>query len=523
MGSYYRKVNIVTSGNQSFVDPDLDVISQEDDKKYLSFRVGQPIVYDPITGKTLNAAGIATASAVRLGVGHNPKRGARMATEIRHLGGSDIDLCKSTMKIKVQAPACPTPDIKDLEFSCTKTGSDLMVVFDIMDQYTKSFYKEGAYGPLMVNLHDELDGCDTCSEEENCDRVATQIALKLNNWFLKYFPGTNKLGLNTGMPGHGIWVAKKYTNEVTFTLAASAVEDTCGLGCAVKGLKGMTATDMTALVFDDVVDPSATTQTLVEQLSDVISQINKWLGYGLKGSAYLHLADCCSYEIKVNTCLGSLAMSYHDDAAVTSESTAAFTSYTAENPYLGCGTPSSDAYVCGIRVYVDPIELPCNCEYPDGNPPSLLVRTVNISTWGDSWNRVSYRVVPVQAGTAPIGTGYDVQQNELGQSNGGEGFDYAHGIDYSQDRIPLPGKFSAVAQASVADCNDMYCIWSVVVEDHIAGSPIARHVSNAQSVSFINVPRTDTDTIDEMEEILTALADRGFCSSAVIECIPASS
>lgn len=522
MGTFYRYSNLVTKGNLGLVAAGQKVISDLDDQTYLPFPVGQPIAYDPFTGLTLDAAGIATAKGVRIGVGHNPNHGGRatLANQIRHIGAGDIDLCKTEIAIAVTQPGCPTPQVIDFEFGCTLTGQDYFVALDIDDWMTRAYFKEGASGPLTFNLRTDTVGCTNCTEEENCDKLACQLAAKINGKYIQHFPGTSKLGLNTGMPGYGIWAVQKFTNTRTFTIAASAVVDSCGDGCAVKGLKSIGAANETTLAFANVVDPSAPTQTLVEQIPTVISQINTFL-MG-KGSAYLKKVDCCSYEIEVNSCLTGVTLTYHDNSTATYADTSPFTQYTLDEMCDGCAAPATDTYSCGVRIYVDPLELPCNC-YPASNPPNYLGRTVKVTAWGDGWYNTSYRVVEVAKMSIAVGTGYEVQQNELKQSNGGEGFDYTYGQSYTDGRFELPLDSSAINQASVADCNDLYCIWSVVVENHFAPSQRAINVQNAQSVSFVNVPRGDTTTITAMEELFTALAARGFCSSAEVACIPASS
>lgn len=525
MGTFYRQVNITTKGNLGFVAAGQAVISQVDGQKYLPFEAGRLIAYDPFTGLTLDAAGVATAKGVKFGVGYNSNRGAILAQDIRHVGGNDIDLCRSSIDIKVSAPACPTPQVIEIDImGCMLTGTDYMVDIAIDDWLTRSYFKEGAAGSILLNLREDLAGCNNCSEEDACNTLACQLAAKINGEYIKHFPNTSKLGLNTGMPGNGIWAVQKFANTRTFTLAASAVEDACGNTCAVKGLKSITATGLTTLVFTNVVDPSAPTQTLLEQLSTVISQINTWLTG--KGSAYLKMVDCCTYEIIINSCImdeGTITMAYHDDAAVSVATADAFTPFTEDEMCAGCTTPSEQTATCGVFIYVDPVELPCNCAYPDGNPHSYLGRTAKVTAWGDGWKKTSFRVNIVEQMTIPEGTGYQVQQNELKQSNGGEGFDYAHSKFYTDDRIPLPAKGFGVSEASVADCNDMYCIWSMTIANQVVGSQHARNVQNAQSLTYINVPRGDDTTIDALEEFLTALAERGFCSSAIIECMPASS
>lgn len=515
MGTFYRYTNLVTKGNLGLVPAGQDVVSQVDGQKY-NFEAGRLIVYDPTTNKTLDALGIASAKEVRLGVGHNPM-GGRMATEIRHLGGDDINLCRTGLDIKVAQPSCSTPYIVDFDFGCTFTGEDYMVSIDIDDWLRRSYFKEGTFGSLLYNLRTDVTSCTTCSEEENCTKLACQLASKINNDFIKHYPGTSRLGLNTAKPNTGIWAVQKFTNNVSFTIAQSNVAPSCGSGCAVKGLKSITASGQTPYIFTNVVDPSHPTQTLVEQLDSVVDQINIFLNG--KGSAYLKKVDCCSYTIEINSCLTGITLSYHDDATTTGTSTPAFSSFVPNEECEGCAGSGTATFSCGIRLYVDPLELPCHCAYPDGNPPSYFGRTAKITAWGDGWNNTSYRTVVVQQGSLASGTGYEVQQNEFRQSNGGQGFDYPYGSYTADGRITMPLSSSAAARASVADCDDIYCIWSIVTENHLAGHPSSRIVHNAQTVNWLNVPRYDTVTVGAAQDVLEAMAGVGLCSRAEIECV----
>jgi hypothetical protein len=516
MSSFYRYTNLTTKGNLGLVPAGQDVISPVDGQMYTPFENGRPILYDPKTNKTIGVGGIATAKKIRFGVGYNPN-GGLLATEIRHLGSPDIDLCRTSLKVNVQAPQCPVPQIIDFEFDCTFTGKDYMVQFDIDDFMTRSYFAEGQFGPLLYNLRTDVTGCDTCSEEENCEKLACQLAAKVNGDWIKNYPGTSKLGLNSARPNHGIKVVMKYTNNISFTLAESAVENTCGTGCAVKGLKSIDATGIDPLVLQNVVDPSAPEQTLVEQLQSVVDQIDVWLTG--KGSAALKQIDCCSYSIEINSCLTGFVLTYHDDATTSGTSTPAFVAFTPSEPCVGCEGDTEVTYTCGVRVYVYPLDLPCNCKYPDGNPPSYYGRTVKITAWGDGWDNTSYRVVPVQSQKVPLGTGYQVQQQEKKQSVGGQGFDYSPGMSYSNGNLPLPLNSSAAVQAINAVCEDLYCIWSVVTEEHTPGQAHARLVHNSQTLNFINVPREDLNDVEDVQAVMEALDARGFCSEIDYECV----
>lgn len=506
MARYYRYTNLTTKGNLPLVPSGQDVISSVKGQLY-NFEAGRLIIYDPTTGKTLDAGGIATAKAIRVGVGHNPS-GGYMATEIRHLGSKDIDLCRTGIDAKVEGPSCATPQVVDLEFACTFTGTDYSVQFDVDDWLRRSYFKEGQYGTLLYSMRSEIKGCENCSDEENCNQLACQLAAKVNNKFVEHFPNTSKLGLNTDKPGHGLWAVQKFEKSWSFNLSVT--------DCAVKGLKEFTASDGVSVTFVNAVHPSDGTVTPLEQLQTVIDQINAAIEG--KGSAYLKRKGCCEYSIEINTCLTTLAMKYHDDASVDSSNEDAFSAFTESDLCDGCDAPESNTYTCGIRVFVDPLELPCHCEYPNGNPPSYYGRTVKIVPVGDGWNNTPFRTVEVEKQEVWRGTGFQVQLNEYKQSVGGEGFGYELGMDYTDGNLPIPNPGSAAAEASVAKCDDMYCVWSLVTLDAMPGHSHSRLVHNSQTVNWVNIPYEDDTTIGDFEGALTALKARGLCNDVEVEC-----
>lgn len=516
--SFYRYVNLTTKGNRGLVAAGLDVISQEDNQNINGFLNGDLIVYNPDTNKTINVAGIATARKVRWAVGYNPDRNGIFATELRHIGGDDIDLCKTFLQIKAQTPQCPLPHVIDFEWDCTWSGKDHGFRIDIDDWMTRSYFKEGAVGSLIYNLRTDLEGCASCSEEQNGTAMACQLAAKINGDFIKGYPGTSKLGLLSGKPATGIWAAQKFTNKVVITLEESAVEPTCGSGCAVKGLKSIGASGVDTKTFVNAVNPAAPTETLVEQLGFVIDQINVFLRG--KGTAYLKKTGCCTYQIEINTCLTGVTLTYHDDSTSIGTVSAAFASFTPNPDCVGCSDQDPVTLTTGIRIYVDPLELPCRCQYPDGNPPSYYGRSVKVSVFGDGWKNTTQRIVQVQAMQVHRGTGYEVEQHEYTQSQGGQGFDFPNDTMYSNDRLSQPLKKSRANLSSVAVCEKLYCVWSVVTEEHMAGSTIARHVSNSQTLSHLNIPREDEVTIQAAQDVIEALAARGLCQDITdYECV----
>ena len=91
-------------------------------------------------------------------------------------------------------------------------------------------------------------------------------------------------------------------------------------------------------------------------------------------------------------------------------------------------------------------------------------------------------------------------------------------MDYTDGRVPLPAPGSALAESSVAKCDDLYCIWSVKTTNIMTASSINRMVHNSQTVNWVNIPTSDTTTISDFEDILTALEARGLCSAIQVSC-----
>lgn len=516
MSKFYRYTNLVTKGNFPLVPAGQPVVSPNEGELY-NFEAGRMIVYDPTKMITLDDAGIATAKKVRIGVGHNPK-GGYIATQIRHIGGQDIDLCKTNLDINVDAPECATPQVIDFEFDCTFTGEDYGVQIDIDDWLRRSYFKEGAYPMMYYNLRTDFSACDKCVEEENCTHLACQLADKINEEFIKHYPGTSKLGLNTNGPNHGLWAVQKFTNTLTYELDPPAAPDECGGPCAVKSLVAIKIGSGAKVEFTHATDPSDPDRTLFTQLPNIIRQINNLIKG--KGSAYLKKLDCCTYSIEINTCISDdIKLYYNDsDGYYSASSTNAFEAVAGDSECIGCDSPGSRTFSCGIRLYVNPLELPCHCEYPNGNPPSYYGRTARIVPVGDGWDNTPSRVVEIESQEVWRGTGFQVQLNEIRQSQGGEGFDFNFGMDYSEDRVPLPSPGSALAESSVAKCDELYCIWSVKTTNFMAASHINRMVHNSQTVNWVNIPTGDTNTISDFEDILTALDARGLCNSVQISC-----
>lgn len=517
MSTYNRYTSLTTKGNLGLVAAGRPVVLAGTPTH--DFPAGQPILYNPDDNTTINAAAIASASKVAFGVGYNPN-GGYMATEIRHLGHVNLDLCKTGLNINVAKPACSLPQVVDFEFGCTTTGEDYGLSIDIDDWVRRSFFDEGVSGPILYNASSAIAGCSSCSEEENGHRIACELVSKINGTFYNHFPGMNQLGLNKDLSNvHPIKALLKFDQITTFTLTADNVTSDCGQSCGVKAIKDFSATGLTTVVFTNVTDPKDNDRTLVEQLPYVVAQLNAALEG--KGGAILKQVDCCSYQIVVSTCLAAPVMRYHDNASVSSATVNSFGSFTQDDFCAGCDVQTPSQFAHGIRIIVDPVDLPCHCDYPDGNGPSYFGRTIDIQPFGDGWNPSAFRVVEVQKQVIGQGQGYFVQDTELFQSHGGPGFNYPYENQYDKGtRYPRPMAHSALSRAVTADCEQLYCVWTVLSNHLVTSGWHSQEVYNQPNLTYINVPIGDTVTVGALQTVLTALAARNACNTANIECIP---
>ena len=339
MGNYSRKTALVTFGNLGLVGNGLPVLSSVPGQIY-NFNAGQIIAYDPTTMLTINAAGVAGAKQVAIGVIHNDKGGI-LGTSIRHILHEDLDLCRTDLKINATAPECATMQIKDFEFSCATTGNHYMLQIEVNDYKNRGNMDEGQSYKYIFDASAVAAGCDSCSEEEANYRIACEFVRQINGHTYQDYPNGNPLA-RPDKPLYPFTAALKHTTTRTFTLATAAPGE-CEIVCAVKGLKDFTV-DGHVLTFANVVDPQDATRTLNEQLDSVVAQMNAHLDLYSAGSAVLVPVDCCSFKIEVNTCLPTATMRYHDNAAVSVAPTDAFQPFTQVDPCIGCTPASPSAF-----------------------------------------------------------------------------------------------------------------------------------------------------------------------------------
>lgn len=519
MSTYNRYTNLTTQGNFGLIAAGLPVVSPSDGKLY-DHPAGRLILFNPIENETIDAAGIAAADFVSFGVTHS-STGGILADEIRLLGHEKLNLCMTKLKIAVTPPEVNIPQIIDVDFGCTYTGEEYGMEISVDDFYSRSSFLGNIMPKLILSASSVIGGCEACSEEENCDMIACEFVNQIN--------GTETEGAIFNELGHDprnryryrpFTAVKKFGTTTTFTLTNEAATTYPGV-CSVKGLKSLASTGNPTLVFTSNYAPGDATATLLEQIQTIIDQINVYLKQYGDGAAFLKRLDSCSYAIEINSCVAGLVLKYHDDADVTKNEAASFSALANSKYCKGCSADTTTTFACGIRFIVHPVELPCSPCFPPGQPtPSYYGRTIRLDMTGDGWNNANFRITEVQAQVLAVGEGYRVQEQEYYQHNGGSGRNYLMALDYYGGPIPLPQNNTAAKQASVATCDELYCIWSIL--SHTTNSETkfnSRRAVDQEDITYLNVPVGNNVTVAAAQTVLSAFAALNVCSLSTITCV----
>ena len=271
--------------------------------------------------------------------------------------------------------------------------------------------------------------------------------------------------------------------------------------------------------FGFTVDPSDPSRTLPSQIDRIVKLMNDALKpIGGHAFRYNGLGKCCPYSIEINTCAttveivtaaGNIAPCEELDVKATKE---------AKVICRDCGdTPDPENLTCGIRLFVDPIEVDCNCLYPPNfPPPNTYIRTIEPTLSGDGYGSESITVIKVQDATHPEGFGYFYQDAATKASNGGPGNDWRYS-DVGHGRYGLLDKGSRSSNIEVK-CDATYCVWDFVPTYSEVGKVNNELRYHQKDWSRVMIESKYVPLIEQWEEILTALKDRGLCGDIDVHC-----
>lgn len=518
--AYNTQQLIATCENQPLLEAGVCLFNCEGNGSPIN--VGQPTIYNPKTGKSIDAAGVATEPSIAIGVGvHDTATGNNT---VRPLFGWGVDLCKTDLKINVSPPNCGLPQIQDFYFDCTECNESYSIEVLLDDSWVRSNRQKNERQKYVFTHHTQCCSCTDCTPEHNCSDVACGLVSKINGTATKE-PGKTsrfyKVKNHRDSRYQPFTAARLFPGPDTIKTFCLAMEDgDCCEKCAyIPGITGVDV-DGTVTEFVNTTKPGNTALSFPSQLKSILKQLNKALE-PTGGSAALiaGIGKCCPYSIQVSACLPvSLLVDGAPLAPCVEEDP--FAEVPMEKLCKDCGDdPKPVKPTCGIRIYVEPIELECHCDLPPNLPePNMYVRKVEINPVGSGWKCNSTYTHQVQKSENPEGFGYAYQHLDEYQHGGGRGRDYRKS-NRKIGRFGLPDKHSRSKNLTVK-CDETYCVYNLESEDY--GKRKNGHQLHVNcNLGYLLVPQCDDVTKAAIEEALTAIAERNKCAVANIACDPA--
>lgn len=524
MASFNRQSILATFGNLPVAAAGRTLFPSNSD----SPNVAAGELFVESNGVTIGLADIPTATNIKIGVGIGPVNGA--ATDVRYVASEDINLCDSTIKARVTPPVCGTPQVMDVYLNgCIECKESYAISINLDDSWVRSNFQTNERVPYVFQVSaDCCDGCDGCPSSPNLQDLACKFVDKING----------KVNIDPSMITRFTWANLKDNyqpfgasrlfltkNDLTANTTRTFCLDPTSTACENCGdLTGITGISIDGVVttFQGTTMANNPNVSKHSHVKSIVKQIHAAVDL-VGGSAFLRhgLGKCCSYTIEVNSCANTILLVTNAGTLAPCAETNPFTTFTRDSVCIGCGvTAATIAPTVAFRVYVDPVEVPCDCTYPPNLPaPNYYGRTVDIQAVGDSWECEQFFTNESTAQVLPEGFGYFWQDMaHYGQHRGGKGRDFRYN-NLHRGKIGLPDEYSrALNAAKSVFCDTQYCVYNmnVTVEKK-------RHWSNAThnintDLDYMLIPTADTVTKLSWEPILAALQARGICQPGSVVC-----
>ena len=520
MSNYNRHTFLATVGNLPVKAAGEKVILDGDD--VWNVLGGELLVWDKKRNITLGVADIATATDIAIAVGQGSP--GELASDLLHIAGEDINLCKGSLCTKVTKPSCGVPQVLDIFFDCTKCNDVYTIAFHLDDSRIRSQYNFNDKAEYVFTIPTSCCSCADCDPEHNCEEVACAFIDAINGKVqrdpkkITYFQKANLA--SQYQPFTASRIFNKPNSRKIFCLAPT---DTDCKDCA--HLPGITGIEIDGVVtpFTYTTKPGDPTITLHGQMERVVAQANAAIEK-VGGGAYLTPGSrpCCPYNITVNTCADVVRFIVAGAPVEPCEQLNPFSAQVTESVCKGCGaTPTEVNLNCGFSILVDPLEVPCDCKYPPNEAvPNYYGRTLEPSFAGDGWVCHNHYWTVAQEQSLPSGYGYFYQDKaHYGQHNGGTGRNFRYS-NRKVGRLGLPDKYSrATNAANLIKCDETYCVYNIESVDrdstHFRQNAVMHYNTD---ITQLLVPEKDTQTKSTWEPILAALQARGICCAGDISC-----
>lgn len=527
MSSFNRLTYLATVGNLSVKAGGQDVIIPDSSGSEDVYNVmtGEIVVWNPKTNKSLSLADVATAPHIAVSVGAGVE--GALAEDLIYIGGEDFNMCKTTISAEVTSPQCGLPQIVDIFFDCTKCNDVYTIALHLDDTRVRSQYGYNEKAEYVFSIPTECCNCDDCDPTHNCEEVACALVDAINGNVQKdpskitYFQKADLSKQYQPFTATRLFNEANSSKQFCLNVSDTACED-----CAeLNGITGIRVSGQD-YPFLYTTKPGDTTKTLPSQLKRVVNEINRTFeANDIGGSAILtnSIGKCCPYSIEINSCENTIQLITDGGNVDPCSVSNPFSAQDLNTICKGCGVEASQINLnCGIRIIVDPLEVPCDCKYPPNIAvPNTYSRTVEPAFVEGGWVCNNHYWKVAQEQELPEGFGYFWQDKaHYGQHNGGGGRDWRYS-NRRVGRIGLPDEASRAENAhNLIKCDETYCTYNVLVDKH----QNLKHNNQGRvyntNLAYILIPQKHDVTKASWEQYLAALQARGACAAGNITCDP---
>lgn len=526
MSAYNRETFLATLGDFSIKAA--DVVAYTADGKPNAF-TGEIVVFNPKTGLTLDAAGIATASDISIAVGHGVQ--GHMAESYRFLAGQKYPLNDFRFTSRVTRPSCGVPHVIDVYVEKVEAGTTYSLEVLLDDSWVRSNMGQNERAKYKFQVTTPKGDCADCDPVGDAEQFACLFVDKINGKTQtdpqKIVRFVNHDPLKQYQPFRAsqlFLTTNDGDTETSRTFCLSPQDGTCEDCAYISGITGVKIDGVTTN-FTFTTNPADIDQTLPGQIDRVIVLLNEALA-DKGGSARLKrgVGKCCDYEIEINSCANTVALVTNSGDI---EPSAAYNPYQPNDIAVVCQTCDAVAGqvtgVAGFRLFADPVTYRDYDKYsnlPDNYPaPNIFTRHLEVQAVEEDWGCTGLYTAEICAIEPPEGFGYYWEQQALHrESAGGPGKDFRNSNRY-KGIVPLPDEFSKFTNATGnIKKNETYCVYN------LTGVRMSfQNFNNAganynKSVNYMMIPQKDTTTIAAWETILAAVQARSIISGFDINC-----
>lgn len=536
MATYNRTDFIATFGNRPVAEGGRKVHSCEGAgcDGPINAYAGEILIYNPRTDLTIGKDEICSAEYIAMAVGCGKEGG--LATDLLHIFGNqgDVEPCNLKLKATVKPPCCGVPQIVDVFFDCIKCDRVYTLEVLLDDSLVRSRYQTNEKAKYIFQAVTVCCDCKDCDPEANCDEVVCKLVDAINGTTQKDPTKVTRFVKANSLKSHyqpfsasRLFLQDKDGGDKTSHVFCLTLDDTDCKKCSVlTGITGFEV-DGIAYPFEFTTLPDDTAVSYPSQIKRIVCLINDVLKE-VGGSAKLQrgVGRCCPYSIEINTCGVAPKLLTAKGAVEPKISRHPFSSKQVEQICKGCGTtPDKIPFGCGLRLFVDPVEVPCHCAYPPHlASPNTYIRNIEVQFVGDGWVCNNFHSFTSQESERPEGFGYYWQDQAVHrQYKGGHGRNHSYSNRKRGKVVALPDENSNFTNAAKGwICEQTYCIYNLMHQKSKKGFFNNALTWTQCDIAYLGIPDCDKDTLASFVECLTELQKIGTCFPGNLICLKAA-